>query len=105
MAWKLFLDDERSPPDDTFEVARSYSDVQTLVEELGMPSYVSFDHDLGEEKTGYDVAKWLVYSLMTTHSSSLMFSYYVHSQNPVGKANIEKYLESYCRHERNSKCT
>ena len=104
MTWNLFLDNERFPPDDGREwvIARSFSDAVIEVINRGFPDYISFDHDLGDisEKTGYDFAKILVEKDMKGHigyTFSENFSYYVHSQNPVGKKNIESYLNSYLK--------
>ena len=71
-----------------------------LVDRLGFPSYVSFDHDLGafENGDGYKIAKYLVdLDLYTDIRMPDNFDYYVHSQNPIGKANIEGYLNGYLR--------
>lgn len=98
---KIFLDDERYPPDigDNFLIVRSYdlfkSELDDLVYFGDKLSFISWDHDLGEDKTGLDCAKLLVRYDMDHGILSNDFSYYVHSQNPVGKANIESYLTSY----------
>lgn len=96
----LFLDDERDPPRDgrTWVVARSYGDAVRSVIAHGMPDYISFDHDLGYEsgdtpgKTGYDFAKWLTEYAMDNELDFSNFEFFVHSQNPVGKNNIERLL-------------
>lgn len=95
--YKLFLDDERDPIDDSWIVVRSYDEAVKTVETLGFPGFVSFDHDLGSEKTGYDFAKYLVnYDIKSdTWFIPNIFNYYVHSQNPIGKENIVRFLESY----------
>lgn len=104
MTYRLFLDDERMPPNDGHEwvIARNINDVIDIIENMGMPDYISFDHDLGENwivtGTGYHVAKHLVdLDLYTDYKFPEKFSYYVHSQNPVGKKNIETYLDNYLR--------
>ena len=103
MTWNLFLDDERYPPKDgqNWAIARTMEDVLMYLRQNGMPSFISFDHDLGDkEPTGYDIAKFLVGLDMSSDNDykfSKDFSYYVHSQNPVGKANIEGYLDNYMR--------
>lgn len=50
---------------------------------------VDFDHDLGRDKDGYDVAKWIV------ESNYPHFSFKIHSMNPVGAANIRHLLSHY----------
>lgn len=102
MTWNLFLDDERFPPNDGREwvIARNHDEVVHLIANVygTIPSYVSFDHDLGEfiNGDGYKVAKYLVdLDLYTEVKIPEDFSFYVHSQNPIGKANIEGYLNNY----------
>ena len=71
-----------------------------------MPEFISFDHDLGEnEFTGYVIAKRLCDIDMNDElpSFSETFDYYVHSQNPVGKENIEKYLDNYLEFKKSEK--
>lgn len=107
MMWNLFIDDERDPPKDGREwvVCRSKMQVIAAVYDKGMPSYISFDHDLGEdEETGYDIAKWIVnQELAGSLNIPDDFDFYVHSQNPVGKANIEGYLDGYLKAKERSK--
>lgn len=102
--YSLFIDDERLPPYNdgrNWIIARDWEDVMMCLRIHGMPGYISFDHDLGEEKhTGYDIAKFLVSLDMSDDSDFAIpsgFEYYVHSQNPIGKENIEKYLNNYLR--------
>lgn len=62
MSYKLFIDDERFPVHayDDWIIARSFKEVKALVEKIGMPSHVSFDHDLGKDQpTGFDIVKWM----------------------------------------------
>lgn len=101
MAYALFIDDERKPPTHdgrNWIIARDKMDVELIIWREGFPSHVSLDHDLGTDYTGYDIAKWLVDLDMC---GELLFpenfTYYVHSQNPIGKANIEGYLDNYLK--------
>ncbi len=98
MSWKLFLDDLRFPVDDDFVIARNFDEAITLVETLGCPIFISFDHDLGDNiPTGFDFAKWLVECDLDKDGLFLSkdFDFYVHSANPVGKENIEGLLNGY----------
>lgn len=107
MTYSLFIDDERFPPDDGqgWRIARNLTEVASTLEEFGPPNFISFDHDLGEtEPTGYDIAKKLVAGDLgeldgTEFASGLPtdFSFYVHSQNPVGAENIRALLIGYLR--------
>ena len=48
--------------------------------------------------TGFDFAKWLVEMDMDNiYKFPENFSFHVHSANPVGKANIEGYLNNYLK--------
>ena len=115
MTWKLFLDDERNPADvtwadykmqqkyrdDEWVICRTHDEVTQKVDELGFPDFVSFDHDLGDfvNGTGYIVAKYLVdLDMYTDISMPSNFAFFVHSKNPIGKANIEGYLNGYLKH-------
>jgi hypothetical protein len=108
MTYKLFLDDVRYPGEVTwvkfengpYEIVRSYEQFVEHITTNGLPDYVCFDHDLNDihyggnysdERTGYHAAVWLV---EYCHENKLEFpNYVVHSMNPVGKENIEKYIE------------
>ena len=102
--WKLYLDDIRLPQKDGFVIARTVAEAQELIIRWGMPEFISFDHDLGVDDMGnllpdgYDFAKWLV--AMEMNGEIMMpknFTFEVHSQNPVGAANILHYLDGYMR--------
>jgi hypothetical protein len=82
------------PPEEDWVVARSYQDAVDTIRLWGLPEYIGFDHDLGEEKTGYDFAKWLVDYHIQNHLQ-WKIDYWVHSQNPVGKKNIEDLIEGF----------
>lgn len=120
MGWNLFLDDERELADVTWVpwqirekyrneewvVCRSYGDAMIEILNRGFPNFVSFDHDLGHEKyTGYELAKQLVENDIISGSKESRreykfaddFDYYVHSQNPIGKANIEGLINGYLK--------
>lgn len=99
---KLYLDDLRKLPDNSFYLARSYRDAINYVKEYGIPSFISFDHDLGVDSnnillpSGYDFAKWLVeMDLENLYTFPKDFDFIVHSANPVGKNNIEAILNNY----------
>lgn len=100
--WKLFIDDIRTPPDDSFIIARNTDEAKRLIEEYGVPVLISFDHDLGMNENGdiipngYDFAKWLVEMDMDgIYKLSKNFDFMVHSQNPVGAENIRGYMNNY----------
>lgn len=98
--YKLFLDDERFPPRDGEEwvIARTVQEAKLVYLLKGPPKFVSFDHDLGEDQqTGVDYAKWIVEKDLQCNGIFIPegFDFYVHSQNPVGRDNIEGLMCSY----------
>jgi hypothetical protein len=119
MSYKIFLDDERLPkqiqwidmPLGPWMIVRNYDTFVRHVKDHGLPSFVSFDHDLADEhhvinkndpnifydryteKTGYDCAKWLC---SYCQDNNLLFpEYQIHSMNSIGRENIRSYIESY----------
>lgn len=98
--YRMFLDDERKPPikrGEVWIVVRSTAEAVAYVERHGMPAFISFDHDLGENvPTGFDFAKWLVNRhLDEIEAFPSSFKYEVHSANPPGAANIRGLLENF----------
>lgn len=101
MSYNLFLDDERYPGKSDlrkYEIARNFDEAVEIVTTLGWPRYISFDHDLGPGKSGADFAQWLVQYFLDNEPPIDLFSYYVHSQNPVGADNICGLMEAFLRH-------
>lgn len=125
--YKLFLDDVRDPIHcvhymhtrvgsrnqlyaQNWVVVRNFEEFVSTITERGLPSLVSFDHDLAPEhydpsmldypekvmfkdftvKTGYDCAKWLV-AYCKTNKLHLP-ECFIHSMNPVGSQNIKHAL-------------
>jgi len=87
---KLFIDDIREPPDKTWLVARTYKQAEEYILS-GLVEEVSFDHDLGEEKTGYDLAKLFERASFYGKEPPV---WRVHSANPVGRSNINIAMRS-----------
>lgn len=101
MSWKLFIDDERNPPKGEWVICRNFTEVVEVVNGLGMPDHISFDHDLGEvEPSGMAIAKWLIDKDMDGNLTfSPDFTFSVHSANPPGAENIQYLMESYLSHK------
>jgi len=105
--YNLFLDDLRIPTDVTwvnipvdqhYSVVRNHKEFVDLITLRGVPKFVCYDHDLSDcdnikEMTGYDCAKWLVAYCVEKNIKHP--PYVVHSMNPIGKSNIESYINSY----------
>ena len=65
----IYIDDMRQPLipdalwvksyDEAIAAVRSLDEVEVIIN-MPITLTIDFDHDLGEEKTGYDFAKWLI---------------------------------------------
>lgn len=93
----FFLDDEREPPhrnDRDWVIFRTGEAMLNHIMKFGMPDGISFDHDLGPDVTdAHTVAKMLLSLVMFgTVVVPENWSWDVHSQNPVGAANLIKTL-------------
>lgn len=113
----LFLDDIRHPQDayqytqqimflqKKWEIVQNYDEFIEWITKNGLPSFISFDHDLADihctsshnEKTGYECAKWLVDYCLDNNFDCPKF--YCHSMNPVGRDKINSILIQFssCR--------
>ena len=126
MDWALFIDDERMPNDfrelpktTPVFIARTYASAKKILnnsfKEFNPPSWISFDHDLGDEEgDGKDLANFTV-DLIMKHSlvwvdnpqmnhmglrvrpghNASMPQVWSHSMNVVGKANIDGLFRNF----------
>ena len=126
MSYHLFLDDSRKPadvkwlelPPYCWVEVKTYAEFVKTITEKGIPTTVSFDHDLADEhyaeytaahdplligerriryeifqeKTGYDAAKWL--AQLCVDKGAPIPLYYIHTLNPIGRQNIFSIMES-----------
>lgn len=73
---------------------KTYEDFVNFIEEWPhFPDAICFDHDLGEGKSGYDCAKYLVEFCMNHNLPLPKFN--IHSMNSVGKENIQSLLNNF----------
>ena len=56
-------------------------------------------YDLGKEKTGYDVAKWIEENAINGNLKKIYLR--VHTKNPVGRKNMCVALQNAARHWNN----
>lgn len=95
---KIWLDDVRDAPDDSWTVARSYGEAIDFLSYGGNIEAISLDHDIGYECrykglelnrpfTGYDVALWIE-NKVNDDVNYFPPKIFVHTDNPVGRANI-----------------
>lgn len=123
MKYYLFLDDFRNPqnvkhinlPALNYETVRNYNEFCKIINEKGIPAFVSYDHDLADEhyedfvkavstnsllnyskyteKTGYHCAQFLIEKcsqLKRKHPNFL-----IHSMNSIGRQNIKNLIDSF----------
>ena len=104
MTYKLFIDDERWPPApadphaDEWQIARSSIAAIDMIEMMGIPAFISFDHDLGGDDTSMQFIWWFIEYCMDLQERGETFTFPafdVHSQNPVGAANIRALMNSF----------
>lgn len=91
MGIRIWLDDVRPMPEG-FDVWCKTAEHALSVIAVTKTDYISFDHDLGTELTGYDVAKWIEERVFS--GWNLYMEYDIHSANPVGRKNIEMAMKS-----------
>lgn len=89
---KLFIDDIRNPPSTDYVVVRSTNEAIAHIVTNGWPTFISFDHDLGEDDTSMVFLRRLVNEVWTNQPVPM---YTVHSANPVGSKNIVSFMESW----------
>jgi len=92
--YNLWLDDIREPFDDRgWLICRNIAEFKTCIQVCGLPKFISFDHDLDDNGTGFDCAKWLIDQGYVPQEG--IYDYQVHSANPPGRDNIVGLLESW----------
>lgn len=98
---KIWIDDTREKPVEYKVCVKSYQQFLNFIrcynrnknmnkEEL----FVDFDHDLGDGKSGYDIAKYIV------ENNIQLYGFRIHSMNPIGVENIRSLLTYYGYEER-----
>lgn len=109
---KLFIDDQRVPETEEWNVVRSFDEFKQYIEDYGVPDVISFDHDLQPEHTTLtykysynDLQK--MYREMTPkcgyHCAEFLIGYcdtfgvelpqcIIHSSNNIGRSNLYNLL-------------
>lgn len=116
MIYNIYLDDVRTPLDNTWVVVRSYDEFIEKINELGLENIelISLDHDLGDsalrewhtnvyhnytlnydnitEKTGMDCTKWLIEQWL---DKKPVCNIKIHSANAIGASNMLGLINNY----------
>ena len=94
----IYVDDIRKCPyseDDKFIIftARTYNASIEVIDYCSSfknaEIYIDLDHDLGEEKSGYDICKYIIEKQIP------IAGYAIHSMNPIGVFNIHQLMDHY----------
>jgi len=126
--YNLFLDDIRNPDwvmqyrtDTSYNklkwvIVRTHDEFVNYISKNGMPSLISFDHDLADEhyaydrinvgikspipefkeKTGYESLKWLCNHALDNKIPLSKIKF--HTANYVGLKNMESYYYNFIKH-------
>lgn len=84
---KVWVDDVRKPPDNKWLWCKFYEEAVYIINNEDI-QLISLDHDLGEEKNGYDLA-CIIEGRVYNDPDYTPPIIEVHSQNPVGVQNIK----------------
>ena len=90
---KIFLDDIRKPPDESWTLCKWPDEVIDLLL-TGKVTHLSLDHDLGNDDfgTGNDVVIWLEEQVYFNRLRPPIIT--VHSANPVGRKKMEQGIKN-----------
>lgn len=101
---RLWIDDVRKPPTDSWTWCKTSKEAFDLiglviaVKTDPLHFVISFDHDLGETDTTIPIAKY--FEELAYNGVDFKLEWTIHSANPVGKANLQRILESMERFQR-----
>lgn len=108
--WEMFIDDERFPAD---SISKSVVIVRSSKEAIdfcnavqSFPKNIMFDHDLGGADTSMKFINWMIDRLYIDEPRVFKlredFTFSVHSQNPIGAANITATMNNIIKDQRNT---
>jgi hypothetical protein len=93
---RIWIDDMRKMPKGYDVHVHNYKEAKKLIDaDCYTDDYIehiSFDHDLGEDKTGYDIARLI--EKYAFKGLIPRMTWEVHSMNPVGASNITKAMKN-----------
>jgi hypothetical protein len=87
---KLFVDDCRDPPDNSWLLARNSYEAIKMCEAI-WPTELALDHDLGGDDNIMDFLK----ALYVIAGDRPVPKWSAHSANPCGRQNIEAFMNSW----------
>jgi hypothetical protein len=99
---RVFLDDRRQPPDETWKLVRHPDEVIALLE-TGEVAELSLDHDLslsdedGTEVDGYSVLTYIERAIAVDEINFPVPKLSVHSGNPPAHERMQKAIDAIYR--------
>ena len=98
---KVYLDDERPAPEGWCRVYTAEECMKILADPKIEVEVLSLDHDLGTDKTGYDVLCWI-------EEQVFVYGYeppkiLLHTANPVGRDKMAQCIRGIDAHLRRTK--
>jgi len=92
---KIFIDDIREVNDNKWIIFRTYEQfIPFFINNYKIIDLISLDHDMGNNKmTGYEFLNWLESKIFHVEFKNVP-NIQIHSQNPVGRINMNKVIKS-----------
>ena len=90
---RLWVDDQREPPSGFNAHAKTYEQAINCLK-TGKVVVISLDHDLSEEKSGYDIASWIEDQAFFGDDDIPPLEWSVHSTDSFGRSRIIKALQN-----------
>ena len=104
MSYRLWIDDQINDPEtpdrhvpNGWIGAKSSRDAIRIFETFGVPEYISFDHDLGLNEDGSPDTAMVICKWLANNFFDADIEYDVHSKNPIGRKNIQSFMDSWKR--------
>lgn len=100
--YKLFLDDVRDAPEGWI-LCRTVGQAKQQIRDWGLPSTLSFDHDLGynpvsgNNETSMELMHWIIGKDQKNVFDVSNMKIKIHSANPVGRKNLMGLWDSYMK--------
>ena len=92
---KLYIDDLRRPPDESFVLVKDTAEAIEWVTLNGCPDVISFDYCLAHGKNVMPFILWLIEQDKKTPFFPNGFQFDVHSSSSFGCAEIKRVLGGY----------
>jgi len=93
MSVKIYLDDERQPPNKAWVWARNFSQFKEAVNKHGVPATLSIDNDLGRGRKSFECIDWLYDYCRMNGIKGPRFE--IHSCNLMDRAKLQEKFKEF----------